>query len=237
MKATLLSRLGSAGLLVVLLAFGIPGVASAELSCSSDTVCTSIFDQGNTALTGLGPFGQLTITVIDATHATLTYESFTGFLFGDGGSADANVSGNFSATVTGNSPCHSGTCQANGPYSFGNTNNPVDGLGTYDLQVDTTDGFGDASSLITVSLIGTFTTANEVLFSNADGFDAAVHVFVCDNGDCSSGSGAAVTGFASEIGGGGGGGGNQVPEPFSILLLGTVVASTGARLRKQFKGA
>jgi hypothetical protein len=49
-----------------------------------------------------------------------------------------------------------------------------------------------------------------------------------------SGSAAACNPTAPNCGGGGGGGGGDVPEPFSVLLLGTMVAVLMVAFRGRF---
>jgi PEP-CTERM motif-containing protein len=80
----------------------------------------------------------------------------------------------------------------------------------------------------------TWSSANQVLFFNADGYDAAAHVFVCGT-NCGDRSIAAIaTGFAGEnAAGGGGGGGGSIPEPSSIILLGTAALGAATALRKK----
>ena len=178
-----------------------------------------------------GPFVNVQYSLSGQT-ATFTFTSLSDgeylYLLGDGSSA-ALVLNTDSATLG----AISGTNLAGfGPTTYTYADPPgtsqVDGWGRFNLTIDSNDGFTSSSNSITFSVTNTGTpwlTEADVLEANADGNFAAAHVFACDiNPDptCTTSDGAALTGFASEGGGdGGGGGATPIPEPSTLLLLGS----------------
>jgi hypothetical protein len=91
------------------------------------------------------------------------------------------------------------------------------------------DGFTHSSSTITFTLTntsGTWGSAGDVLIANADGFDAAAHIFVTTSPANASNS-ALATGFAAETGGG-----ISVPDGgMTVMLLGVALGALGMARR------
>ena len=195
----------------------------------ADTFISSL-NQGNSAISSFtGPYGTVTITLVNSTTATVTFTSNTvagnTYLFGDGGSVALNVNATtFSATgITGT---NAGTGFTPGPFSVGSGNE--DGFGSFNLRISSFDGFTHSSDTITFTLTntsGTWASAADVLIANADGFDAAAHIFVTTSPANASNS-ALATGFAGE-----GAQGNVPDGGTTVMLLGAALGALGMARR------
>jgi hypothetical protein len=226
------SRIFSTVLLAVALA-----LAFGARSASADTF-TSILDTGNSAISGYsGPYGTVTVDRTSSTAATVTFTSNTVnsniYLFGDGSSAAVNVNAS-SFTITGISGSNAGTGFSPGSFSVANppgTSN-VDGFGLFNGVIDSFDGFthtSDTISFTLTNLSGTWASAVNVLTPNADGNDAAAHIFVTSS-PAGATNGAIATGYAGETGGA------VVPEPSTMALAGLgALGFLGYGLRRRSK--
>ena len=184
---------------------------------------------GNSAISGFtGPYGTVTITLTSSTTADVSFTSNTVggniYLFGDGGSVALDVN----ATTFSVGPIvgtNAGTGFTPGPLSQGAAGNE-DGLGSFNLTINSFDGFTHSSDHITFTLTNTSATwlsAADVVTTNANGFDAAAHIFVT-TAPANASNSALATGFAGEA-----------PGPFHIpdsgataMLLGCALAGLGA---------
>src|SRR5215472_12614898 len=151
------------------LMFGVSAGAWADMITLNITV-------GNASISGMGPFGTVTINRIDSTHATLTFNSTSPDLFTDGSSVAANINlagGSVTASgLTGNCP----SCT----YSF--SSGQVNGFVNFNLAVDSgNSGPNGRSSTISFNLTltgGTWANASAVLTPNNAGNEVAAHICV-----------------------------------------------------------
>jgi hypothetical protein len=190
---------------------------------------TSTLNVGNTAISGFtGPYGTVSITLINPSTATVTFHSNTVagnvYLFGDGGSVALNVNA-ATFSVSNIVGTNSGTGFHPGPYTVGSGND--DGFGHFNLKITSFDGFTHAASNITFTLTntsGTWASASQVLAFNANGFDAAAHIFVT-SAPANASNSALATGFAGE-------GQGHVPDGgTTVMLLGAALGALGIARR------
>ena len=193
---------------------------------------TTIYDltQGNSAISGYpAPYGSVSVN-LDAggTVATITFTAAqTGafqYLFGDGGSAAVNVNGAFTlGAITGTQlPGFGPTTYSNG--GAGN----VDGWGHFNLTINSSQGYTDASNSITFTLTktsGTWSSDANVLTANANGSFVAAHIFVAAF-PANVNAGALATGFASN-----GGAVNTPDGGATVMLLGAALGVLGMARR------
>src|SRR5438552_2733139 len=118
-------------------------IAIAGLGLQQAKAFESDLTVGNTAISGFaGPYGYVSITLVNSTTATVTFTSNTvagnAYLFGGHGAVDLNVNAaTFSVSnITGT---NSGTGFSPGPFTTGSGN--VDGFGAFNLVINSFDGF------------------------------------------------------------------------------------------------
>jgi len=186
----------------------------------------------NAGLSGFtGPYANAHIDLTSTTTADVTFTSLTdgGFIYmmGDGGTADLNVNGTYTLGPVTESNSIAGFT----PSFKSNTPGNLSTFGNFDLSLNTNGGFTDAATSINFTLtdIGApWATAAGVLTPNNDGFVAGVHVFACAEVGCSTGTGAAVSGFAAN----GDAPPTRIREPASLALLGAALLATGLLRRR-----
>jgi hypothetical protein len=205
-------------------------IAIAGFGLQQANAFTSTLNKGNTALSGFsGPFGTVTINLVNSTTATVTFTSNTVngniYLFGDGSSVALNVNAT-SFSVSSITGTNAGTGFSPGPLSFAGAGT-VDGFGNFNLTINSFDGFTHSSDTISFTLTntsGTWSSAANVLAFNAKGFDAAAHIFVTSS-PANAANGALTTGFAGENAGG-------VPDGgTTVMLLGAALGALGMARR------
>jgi hypothetical protein len=191
---------------------------------------TSELNVGNDAISGFaGPYGEIFINLVNSTTAAITFSSDVHagniYLFGGAQAVDLNVNstGLLIAQLT---TSNAGTGFTPGPIDAVGSGN-VDGLGTFNLTLDSFDGFthaSDTGSFTLVNETGTWSSAADVLTPNAEGNDAAAHIFVTSF-PANASNGAIATGFAGESGAP-----VTAPEPSSVfLLVAGILALVGLR--------
>jgi len=219
-------------------------IAAAIFLLTVGTTCASadtIFDlgTGNTAISGFpGPYAEVDVALVDATHATITFTSLTSggniYLMGDGGTVAVNVNAT-TWTLSGITGSNSGTGFTPGPYSDGGAGN-LDGFGVFNQTINSFDGYTHSSDTVSFSLentSGTWADSDAVLTPNASGAQAAAHIFVTSL-PADASNGALATGFAAGNSSGGPISGQEVvPEPTSIALLGSIFIGVATVLRKK----
>jgi hypothetical protein len=164
-----------------------------------------------------GPYGTVQVNLTSSTTATITLTSLSNggntYLFGDGGTLGLNVNAS-SFTATNISGSNSGTGFKGWSLKNVGSGN-LDGLGSYNLVINSVDGFTQSVSTLTLTLTdtsGTWASAADVLTANSLGFDAAAHVFVTTS-PADAANGASATGYAA-------GSPSVAPAPANLTLLG-----------------
>jgi len=186
---------------------------------------TSLITEPNTALAGhgfTGPYVQVDIGLTDSTHADVTFTGLTStfggnpviYLMGDGSTAALQVNAS-TFTVSGVTGTNSGTGFTPGGFTVNiNPIPPVDGFGNFNLVIDDDDGYTHAVDKLVFTLTntsGTWASDAEVLAFNADGYDAAAHVFPASNpASATNDVYTSMTGYAAEV-----------PIPAALPLFGT----------------
>lgn len=168
------------------------------------------------------PYAHVDVNRTSTTDATITFTGLTTgaytYFFGAVNAVDVNVN---ATTFTVGTP-------SVGTLTVDLTPDNVSEFGTLNLTLDNSDGYGNRFSTVNFGLTntgGTWATASDVLLANDDGYRAAAHIFVtalsCEE--------ACVTGFAGDPGL------NPVPEPATLLLLGSSLAGLGFVGRKKLR--
>jgi hypothetical protein len=223
-KARGLIGLGSCAVVALLL--GLAPLAHADF--------TSTLGSGNSAISGFaGPYATVDVALVNSTTATITFTSNTVngniYLMGDDGQGAVAVNVSASAfSVSGITGSNSGTGFTVGPLTLNSGSTSMDGFGSFNLGIDDFDGFthsADTISFTVTNTSGTWASAADVLTANANGNDAAAHIFVTSSPANASNT-ALATGFAGESAA-------VVPEPSSLILFGFGVLALGFAVRRQ----
>jgi hypothetical protein len=188
-------------------------------------VCSFDLGTGNPAISGFpGPYANVEINLTSTTTATVTFTSLTNsgniYLMGDGGSVALNVNAS-TFSVSGITGSNAGTGFTPGPYSQTSAGNE-DGFGSFNLRINSFDGFTHSSDTISFTLTntsGTWASCHDVLIGNALGNTAAAHIFVTAS-PANAANGALATGFATN--------GSGVPDGgATVMLLGAALGALG----------
>jgi hypothetical protein len=216
-------------LVITFAMFAVVGFTS--VAVKADTVSFDL-TAPNSGIAGFtGPYATVTVNRTDSTHASITVTGLTSgaftYLLGDGASVGFNISGAFQLDpLVIPNPTFTGGNVSTAFVSGGA--GQVNGFGNFNFSLNNT-GSGSASSAssITTSFSltsGSWANAGAVLFSNANGSTAVAHIFVIGS-NC---GGSPCTGFASN-------GTESVPEPASMILLGTGLIGVASGLRRRLK--
>jgi len=179
-----------------------------------------------------GPYGTVAVNLVSSTEATIT---LTGnqvgsnvYLFGDGGTLGFNTNGAVTIqSITGsNNRTDSGFgAFTPGPFTDAGSGNE-DGFGSFSNTINDFDGYQHSITSLTVDMTlntGSWASEASVLTPNAQGNTVAGHLFLAvDNGNGTI-SNTSLTGFVTD-------GTVRVPEPGSLLLLGSGLAGLAAAL-------
>jgi hypothetical protein len=207
-------------------------IAGFGLQQAKADTCSFNITTGNAALSGNpGPYAHVVINLTSATTATITFTSLQNsgniYLMGDGGSVAVNVNAS-TFTLGAVTGTNSGAGFSPGGYTNGGSGNE-DGFGSFNLRINSFDGFTHSADHITFSLTntsGTWASCANVLIANASGWLAGAHIFVTTF-PANAANGASVTGFAA-------GSGPAVPAPdggTTVMLLGAALGALGMARR------
>lgn len=201
-------------LAVSLAMFAVVALGSA-VAANADQVVINV---PNSGLSGTpGPYATVTYT-LNGSVIDVTVQMAPGFTaFGEGNGNN----GIFGFNVVGST---AGLSVTNLPAGF--TANlgggQMDGFGNFDVTLSCCNASNAVTSFsFTVSRTGGFSSASDLFEANSSGAHFAVHV-APSNGN--------PTGFAGDSGTP-----SEVPEPTSMLLLGSGLVTLAAGLRRRFK--
>jgi hypothetical protein len=196
-------------------------VAALLISATSASAITYTLNQIN--IGGFtGPFGTANVSLVNSTHATITFTSnVVGgvmYLFGDGGSVAVNVNAT-SWTLSGVAGSNSGTGFSPGPFSNGGAGNE-DGWGSFNQTINSMGGYTRSSDMISFNLTnlsGIWSSASDILAANASGHFIAAHIFPASYpADAHHDTYTGLTGFATD---------GAVPDGgMTVMLLGSALA-------------
>ena len=190
-------------------------VMGSAAAASADQV---VINTPNPGLSGTpGPYATVTY-VLNGSNIDVTVQMSMGFTaFGTG----SGNNGIFGFNIVGST---TGLSVTNMPAGFAAAlgGGQMDGFGNFDVTLSCCNPANAVTSFsFTVSRTGGFASASDLFEANSSGAHFAIHI-APTNGN--------PTGFAADSGTS-----NEVPEPTSMLLLGTGLATLAAGLRKRFK--
>jgi len=197
-------------------------------SASADLVYDLTTGNSPAGLSGFpGPFAEITVHLVDSTHATLTYQALSqgayDYRFGHAQAIDFNLNPNHVANVSVTTDVAT--------LDTTPTSGQVDGFGNFNFTIDNQDGASDVFTHVVVSLAlsngDTFSSVSDILSGNNLGNILAAGMFAFDAGTTH----VASTGFADGavlVSG--------VPEPSTMAIAGLgALGFVGYSLRRRVK--
>ena len=204
-----LSKVALSLAMFAMVAFGSAAIANAD---------QAVINTPNVGLSGTpGPYATVTY-VLNGGNIDVTVVMEPGFqAFGTG----SGNNGIFGFNIVGST---AGLSITGLPASFSSNlgGGQMDGFGNFEVTLSCCNPSNAVNGFsFTVSRTGGFSSASDLFEANANGSHFAIHI-APTNGN--------PTGFAADTGTN-----NEVPEPTSLLLLGSGLVTVAAGLRKRYR--
>lgn len=214
--------------LACLLGVGLLGYTGGNASAST----LYNLDLSNGAI-GSGPWGSVTVGLIDSTHATIEFDIAAGFMFVGPNGVGANVGGTFTlGTIT----ATNSILGTNPTWTSGGSNNT---FGSFTVRAEgSSASFSNDATKVVIDVTDTGTawaSSLAVLALNSYPAFVTAHIGVCKSNPCVSTEDFTSTGYAA----GDTFTGGELPLPAAVWLMGSVLASAAGvgGLRKKRKNA